>query len=62
MLHTTLPPPCTQGKLVRKYDFGFGFCIPNSVNTWEAIYDLPQYKEAEVLDYVSAAVQLRPAA
>jgi len=28
-------------RLVRSYDFDFGFCIPNSTNTWEAIYDVP---------------------
>ena len=28
-------------RLVKSYDFNFGFCIPNSVNTWEAIYDMP---------------------
>jgi len=28
-------------QLIRSYDFDFGFCIPNSTNTWEAIYDVP---------------------
>jgi len=28
--------------LVKSYDFMFGFCIPNSTNTWEAIYDVPE--------------------
>lgn len=27
--------------LINSYDFTFGFCIPNSTNTWEAIYDMP---------------------
>ena len=27
--------------LIKSYDFMFGFCIPNSTNTWEAIYDMP---------------------
>lgn len=31
-----------RGKLIRNYDFSFGFCIPNSVNSWEAIYDMPE--------------------
>lgn len=30
-----------RDRLVRSYDFDFGFCIPNSTNTWEAIYDVP---------------------
>lgn len=28
--------------LLRSFDFHFGFCIPNSTNTWEAIYDMPE--------------------
>jgi len=28
--------------LIKSFDFEFGFCIPNSVNTWEAIYDVPE--------------------
>lgn len=27
--------------LIKSFDFNFGFCIPSSTNTWEAIYDLP---------------------
>jgi len=27
--------------LLKSYDFNFSFCIPNSTNEWEAIYDLP---------------------
>jgi protein unc-119 len=27
--------------LVKSFDFAFGFCIPNSTNSWEAIYDMP---------------------
>lgn len=30
---------CT--KLVKSYDFGFGFCIPASTNTWDAVYQVP---------------------
>lgn len=30
-----------RNKLVKSFDFNFGFCIPNSTNTWEAIYDMP---------------------
>ena len=28
-------------QLVKSFDFSFGFCIPNSTNSWEAIYDMP---------------------
>lgn len=27
--------------LIKSFDFTFGFCIPNSTNSWEAIYDMP---------------------
>ncbi|KAL7749550.1 hypothetical protein RI367_005106 [Sorochytrium milnesiophthora] len=30
-----------QDKLLKSFDFTFGFCIPNSVNTWESIYEFP---------------------
>jgi len=29
-------------KLIKSFDFSFGFCIPNSTNSWEAIYDMPE--------------------
>lgn len=28
------------GALMKSYDFNFSFCIPNSTNEWEAIYDV----------------------
>lgn len=43
-----------KGKLVQSYDFPFGFCIPNSTNSWEAIYDVPSHSDAEVDEYVSS--------
>ena len=32
---------CLPCQLIKSYDFNFGFCIPNSQNSWEAIYDVP---------------------
>jgi hypothetical protein len=43
-----------KNKLVRSYDFTFGFCIPNTTNSWEAIYDVPQYTPQEVEDYIGS--------
>lgn len=34
-----------RGKVIRSYEFKFGFVIPNSTNSWEFIYDLPQLDE-----------------
>lgn len=28
-------------KLVKSFDFGFGFCIPGSTNTWDSVYSMP---------------------
>lgn len=26
---------------MKSYDFSFGFCIPGSTNTWDAVYQVP---------------------
>mmetsp|Transcript_34281 Transcript_34281/g.85408 ORF Transcript_34281/g.85408 Transcript_34281/m.85408 type:complete len:190 (-) Transcript_34281:330-899(-) len=39
--------------LIRSYDFDFGFCIPNSTNTWEAIYDIPALEEEIQRDMIA---------
>ena len=31
-----------RNQLIKSFDFSFGFCIPNSTNSWEAIYDMPK--------------------
>jgi len=38
--------------LIKSYDFQFGFCIPGSTNTWEAIYDIPPMDEKVLQDMV----------
>lgn len=40
-----------RNKLIRSYDFNFHFCIPNSTNTWEAIYEMPELTEEERTQY-----------
>ena len=30
-----------RGRVIRSYEFKFGFVIPNSKNEWDFIYDLP---------------------
>ncbi|XP_070992562.1 protein unc-119 homolog B-like isoform X2 [Oncorhynchus clarkii lewisi] len=34
-----------QNKVLKNFDFDFGFCIPNSRNTCEHIYEFPQLHE-----------------
>lgn len=43
-----------KNKLIRSYDFTFGFCIPCSTNSWEAIYDVPPYSNALIDEYVNS--------
>ena len=47
---------CIQDELVREYDMPFGFCIPDSVNTWQAEYDMPLYTDAQVQEFVRAPI------
>ena len=39
-----------RDKLIKSFDFNFGFCIPNSTNSWEAIYDMPKLTRDEQED------------
>ena len=34
-----------RGRVIRSYDFKFGFVIPGSTNSWEFIYDLPELSD-----------------
>ena len=36
-----------RNKLLKFFDFDFGFCMPNSRNTCEHIYDMPELTEEE---------------
>ena len=36
-----------QDKLLKSFDFLFGFCIPNSKNTCEHIYEFPSLSSEE---------------
>ena len=40
-----------NAKLIRSYDFTFGFCIPNSTNSWEAIYPVPERTPEEIAEF-----------
>jgi hypothetical protein len=34
-----------KDNLIKSFEFKFDFCIPNSVNNWETIYNIPQLDE-----------------
>lgn len=40
-------------KLIKSFDFSFGFVIPGSTNTWEAVYDLPPMDSALIDDMIA---------
>jgi len=31
-----------KDKLIKSFDFKFGFCIPDSTNSWEIMYEIPK--------------------
>ena len=37
-----------RGKCIKSFEFKFGFCMPNTTNTLEMIYDLPQLTPEEM--------------
>ena len=48
-----------RGKLLKNYDFDFKFCIPETTNTWEAIYELPKLTEEEMEEIRSAPWEVK---
>lgn len=30
-----------KDRLIKSFEFKFPFCMPNTVNNWESIYELP---------------------
>lgn len=42
-----------RDRLIKSFDFTFGFCIPGSTNTWEAVYALPAIPQ-DVMDDIIA--------
>ena len=41
-----------KNRVIKSYEFRFGFCMPNSQNEIEMIYDLPQLTEEEKQDMI----------
>jgi len=48
-----------KAKCIKSYEFNFGFCIPNSKNSWEVIYDLPQLSEEEKAEMVNSPYETK---
>ena len=39
--------------MVKSFDFEFGFCIPSSINTWDAVYSMPPLSEDLLNDMIN---------
>ena len=48
-----------RGQLLKSFDFDFGFCIPNSRNTCEHIYDFPRLGEDTIKAMIEAPYDTR---
>jgi len=42
-----------RDQLIKSYDFTFGFVIPNSTNTWDAVYSLPPMDDSLLDDIIA---------
>ena len=41
-------------KLIKSFEFKFDFCIPNTVNNWETIYNIPELDEETKMDMIQS--------
>lgn len=48
-----------RGRLVKSFDFSFGYCIPGSTNTWDAVYSLPALDESLIADMIASPYETR---
>lgn len=46
-----------RSKLMKTFDFDFGFCMPNSRNTCEHIYEMPEMSPEEGKPVTATTVQ-----
>ena len=43
-----------KDKLLKSFEFDFKFCIPNTQNSWEIIYEMPELSDDEKKDIISS--------
>lgn len=48
-----------KGKLVKSFDFKFGFCIPGSTNNWDALYDLPPMADSQIAEMIACPYETK---
>ena len=48
-----------RGRVIRDYSFEFGFVIPNSTNSWEFVYEMPDFTPEEKQEIVEAPWEVK---
>lgn len=48
-----------RNTLLRNYDFLIPFCMPNTTNTWEAIYPLPVFSAAQKQEIIAHPYEVK---
>ena len=48
-----------RGRVIQEFSFQFGFVIPNSTNSWEFVYDLPNFTPAEMQEIIDAPWEVK---
>lgn len=48
-----------KDKLLKNFEFNFGFCMPNSRNTMEHIYQFPTLSESTIQDMIASPFETR---
>jgi len=48
-----------KDRLIKSFDFTFGFCIPNTTNTWETIYEMPTLTKAQETEMIENPFETR---
>lgn len=48
-----------RNQLVKSFDFSFGFCIPGSTNTWDAVYSVPSLSEELISEMIDAPFETK---
>lgn len=43
-----------KNKLIKSFEFKFDFCIPNTINNWETIYNIPEIDEETKIDMIES--------
>lgn len=49
-----------KDKLIKSFDFDFGYCMPNSVNTCEHIYELPNLSKENSKLFLRIICDIKP--